>query len=128
MYRNMSRGFGVLGFAGVLDIDACENVSEEFKELEVLKTVGYYVQRTIREKMGPSFLELAWESILNDDALSKATGLDEVSELRSAPIDVSGGNKKRYANSVKYAEDLGLGPGQFSPIHSPNCLSIKLMD
>ncbi|KAK9061002.1 hypothetical protein SSX86_018182 [Deinandra increscens subsp. villosa] len=73
--------------AGNLDIDVCENVVQMFEELDVLKTVRRYVNEE-KEKMGPSFLELACELILNDDALSEAMGLDEVSELRSAPNDV----------------------------------------
>ncbi|KAI3760351.1 hypothetical protein L1987_50745 [Smallanthus sonchifolius] len=92
--------------AGVLDIDACESVLEEFKDLDVLKTVGCYVNEA-KEKMGPSFLELACESILNDDALSEAMGLDEASELRSAPTDVHGVSKGNEALRAHEASKLG---------------------
>ncbi|XP_076924088.1 uncharacterized protein LOC143586420 [Bidens hawaiensis] len=69
--------------AGVLDMDTCENVLEMFKEFDVVKTIQRYVDDA-KEKMGPSFIELACETILNDEALSEAMGLDEVSEFRSA--------------------------------------------
>ncbi|KAK9065983.1 hypothetical protein SSX86_015385 [Deinandra increscens subsp. villosa] len=78
--------------AGILDIDVCENAVKMFEELDVLETVRWFVNEE-KEKMGPSFLELACELILNDDGLSEAMGLDEVSELRSAPTDVNDGRK-----------------------------------
>ncbi|KAL8225095.1 hypothetical protein R6Q57_017652 [Mikania cordata] len=77
---------------GVLDTD----VLRKFKELDVFKIVRGYVNDA-KEKLGPSFLELACESILKDDALSEAMGLDEVSEFRRAPTDVHGVSKANEA-------------------------------
>ncbi|KVH94146.1 uncharacterized protein LOC112518217 isoform X1 [Cynara cardunculus var. scolymus] len=68
--------------AGVLDADACENVLTMVKGLDVLEVLRGYVNEA-KEKMGPSFLELACETILNDDALSKTMGLDEGAELNN---------------------------------------------
>lgn len=62
--------------AGVLDVDVCENVLAGVKGLDVSEILRRYVSEA-KEKMGPSFLELACETILNNDALSKMMGLDE---------------------------------------------------
>ncbi|XP_076911011.1 uncharacterized protein LOC143568846 isoform X1 [Bidens hawaiensis] len=87
--------------SGVLDMDVCENVMEMFKQLDVVKTVRRYVDDA-KEKMGPSFIELACEAILNDEALSEAMGLDEVSEFRSAGATAGHGVTKE---TLKAHED-----------------------
>lgn len=68
--------------AGVLDVDVFKNVLARFKGLDVLEVLRRYVNEA-KEKMGPSFIELACETILSDDALSKTMGLNEVSELNN---------------------------------------------
>ncbi|KAI3749806.1 hypothetical protein L2E82_20422 [Cichorium intybus] len=72
--------------AGVLDADVCENVLARFKGLNVLDVLRRYVNEA-KEKMGPSFLELACETILSDEALSKIMGLNEVAELNNQVKD-----------------------------------------
>ncbi|KAD6119920.1 hypothetical protein E3N88_11191 [Mikania micrantha] len=82
---------------GVLDTD----VLRKFKELDVFKIIRGYVNDA-KEKLGPSFLELACESILKDDALSEAMDLDEVSELRRAPTDVHEASGAHEVSKVNY--------------------------
>ncbi|KAI3749250.1 hypothetical protein L2E82_19857 [Cichorium intybus] len=72
--------------AGVLDADVCENVLARFKGLNVLDVLRRYVNEA-KEKMGPSFLELVFETILSDEALSKIMGLNEVAKLNNQVKD-----------------------------------------
>ncbi|KAL4558443.1 hypothetical protein LXL04_036643 [Taraxacum kok-saghyz] len=63
--------------AGVLNADICENVLEKFRTLDVLDVLRRYVDDA-KEKMGPSFIELACETISKDDELSKIMGLNSI--------------------------------------------------
>ncbi|KAJ9565086.1 hypothetical protein OSB04_001052 [Centaurea solstitialis] len=76
--------------AGGLEPDACENVLARVRGLDVSEILRCYVNEA-KEKMGPSFLELACETVLNDDSLRKMIGLDEGLEVNDQKKDDSNG-------------------------------------
>ncbi|XP_071717217.1 uncharacterized protein [Rutidosis leptorrhynchoides] len=76
------------------DVNVRKNVLEMCKELDVFEVVREYVNEA-KEKMGPSFLEIACETILKDDGLSKAMGLDDGVEVCDHNKDGEPANSKR---------------------------------
>ncbi|PWA40884.1 homeodomain-like protein [Artemisia annua] len=61
--------------ARIMKVDVCEIVLAMFKELDVVEVLSKYVNEA-REMMGPSFIEVACETVLGDRELSKELGLD----------------------------------------------------
>ncbi|KAI7727899.1 hypothetical protein M8C21_010188, partial [Ambrosia artemisiifolia] len=78
---------------GAVDVEVCENVLEMFMEVDVVKSVGRYVDEA-KEEMGCSFLEEACEAVLRDGGLSRVIGLDDGAEFRRGLNDDGGGSGK----------------------------------
>ncbi|KAJ0765376.1 putative transcription factor MYB-related family [Helianthus annuus] len=108
--------------AGVLDVDVCENVLKMVLDSDVVKCVGRYVNEAW-ETMGPSFLELACETVLNDDGLSEAMGLlDEVAQLRSDTLRAHEEEVSKLNNQSKDSaptDDAGANSKEAMKAHVP---------
>lgn len=90
---------------GEMNVGVCGKVLEMCKEVDVFEVVRRYVNEA-KEKMGPSFLEMACETILSDEGLSKAMGLDDGVKVNEQNKDNEPANNKSNGNFLQFTDSV----------------------